>query len=124
MFLLKSCGQLPDFKTINNLPLIKIYFLEKINRPRSTLDLARVEKGEVTPVNKAPKSYLQLIVENYYWASQYEFGDQTVKAGKNSQLKGFVTRFIFFISLSCFFCIRFLFKNFIVSVIFSNQYPN
>ena len=41
------------------------------NRPRATLDMARVEKGEVIPDNTAPKSYLQLFVENYYWALQY-----------------------------------------------------
>ena len=38
-----------------------------------------MEKGEVILDNRAPKRYLQLFVENYYWAPQYEFGDQTVK---------------------------------------------
>ena len=42
-----------------------------------------MEKGEVTPDNAAPKSYFPLFVENYYWDSQYEFGDQTTE--KNSQ---------------------------------------
>ena len=32
------------------------------------LILTRVEKGEVIPYNAAPKSYLPLLVENYYWA--------------------------------------------------------
>ena len=58
------------------------------------LDLARVKKGEVIPDNMAPKSYLPLFVENYYWDPQYEFGDHTVKAGKNSLQKGFMIRFL------------------------------
>ena len=60
---------------------------------RAALDLTRVEKGEVIPDNAVPKSYFPQFVENYYWVPQYEFGDQTVKARKNSQQKGFVTRF-------------------------------
>ena len=40
------------------------------------LDSAWVEKGEVISDNKAPKNYLPLFVENYYWDSQYEFEDQ------------------------------------------------
>ena len=59
------------------------------------LDLARVEKGEEILDNTAPKSYLPLLVESYYWDPQYEFGNQTVKVGKNSQQKGFVTRFLY-----------------------------
>ena len=47
-----------------------------------------MEKGEVIPDNTAPKSYLRLFVENYYCVPQYDFGDQTVKAEKNSQQKG------------------------------------
>ena len=43
-----------------------------------------MEKEEVIPDNTAPKSYLPLFVENYYWDPQYEFGDRTVKAGKNN----------------------------------------
>ena len=39
------------------------------------LDLARVEKGEVIPDYAAPKIYLPLFVENYYWDPQYEFND-------------------------------------------------
>ena len=31
------------------------------------LNLAWVQKGEVTPDNMAPKNYLPLSVENYYW---------------------------------------------------------
>ena len=32
------------------------------------LILARVEKAEVIPDNTAPKTYLPLFVENFYWA--------------------------------------------------------
>ena len=58
------------------------------------LDLARLEKEEVILDNTAPKSYLPLFVDNYCWTPQNEFGDQTVKAGKNRQQKGFFTRFL------------------------------
>ena len=64
------------------------------NRPRAAFDLTRMEKGEVISDNTASKSYLPLFVENYYWAPQYEFKDLTVRAGKNSERKGFVTRFL------------------------------
>ena len=50
--------------------------------------------GEVIPDNTAPKSYLLLFVENYYKGPQYEIENPTVKAGKNSQQKGFVTHFL------------------------------
>ena len=36
----------------------------------------------------------------------------------------FATLYLFYPFLSCFFCIKFLFKNLIIYVIFSNQYPN
>ena len=36
----------------------------------------------------------------------------------------FVTLYFFYSFLSCFFCIKFLFKSFLVCVIFMNQYPN
>ena len=36
----------------------------------------------------------------------------------------FATFYRFYPFLSCIFCIKFLFYNFIVYVIFSNQYPN
>ena len=58
------------------------------------LDLAWVEKGEVIPNNKAPKSYRPLFVENYYSDPQYEFGDLTEGTKNLSQQRGFVTRFL------------------------------
>ena len=36
----------------------------------------------------------------------------------------FAALYLFYPFLSCFLCIKFLFKNFIVCVIFSNQYLN
>ena len=36
----------------------------------------------------------------------------------------FATLYLIYPFLSCYFCIKFLFKNFIVCVIFSYQYPN
>ena len=51
-----------------------------------------VEKAEVIPDNTAPKSYFLLFDDNYYKVPQYEH--ETVKAGKDSQQKGFVTRFL------------------------------
>ena len=36
----------------------------------------------------------------------------------------FATLYLFYPFLSYFFCVKFLFKNFIICVIFSNQYPN
>ena len=80
------------FSVIGN--IWKFISSKKSNRPRAALDLARVEKEEVIPDNTAPKSHFALFVEDYYWAPHYEFEDQTVKAGKNSQKKGFVTRFL------------------------------
>ena len=47
-----------------------------------TLELARVEKGEVILDNTAPKRYLPLFIENYYWDPQYEFRDQIVRQEK------------------------------------------
>ena len=38
------------------------------NRQCVALQLTRVKTGEVIPDNTAPKSYLPLFVENYYWA--------------------------------------------------------
>ena len=36
----------------------------------------------------------------------------------------FATLYLFYPFLSCFFCVKFLFKNFIICVNFSNQYSN
>ena len=53
-----------------------------------------MEKGEVIPDNTAPKSYHPIFVKNYYSDPQYEFRDQTVKAGKISQQMGLATHFL------------------------------
>ena len=79
---------------LNNLEVYKFIPNKNSNQPRAALDLARVEKGEVIPYNTAPKSYLQLFGENYYWAPQYVLGDQSVKVAKNCLQKSFVTRFL------------------------------
>ena len=60
--------------------------MKKSNQPCVALDLARVEKGEVILDNMAPKSYLPLIVENYYWDPQYEFKDQKLASRRVSSL--------------------------------------
>ena len=58
------------------------------------LNSARVEKIEVTPDNTAPKSYLPLFVENYYWALTTNLETRVLRQEKNSQQKGFITRFL------------------------------
>ena len=67
---------------------------KETNRPCAALYLARVEKGEVIPDYTAPKRLPPTICRKLLLGPQYELGDQTVKAGKNSQQKGFVNRFL------------------------------
>ena len=57
------------------------------------LDLAGVEKGDVIPDSAAQKMDFLLFVKLLF-DHQYEFEDQTVKAGKISQQIGFFTRFL------------------------------
>ena len=55
---------------------------KETNRPRAALDLARVEKGEVIPVNTAPKNYLPQFAENYYWALSTKLGTRLLRQEK------------------------------------------
>ena len=46
------------------------------------LNLAIVEKAEVIPDNKAPKSNLPLFVENYYWVRSMNLGIRLLRQEK------------------------------------------
>ena len=66
-----GCGKVPRLSEYKN------FFLRK-NQTDHVRHLIWPEwkKGEIIPDNTAPKSYHLLIVENYNWDPQYEFGDQ------------------------------------------------
>ena len=58
------------------------------------LILARVEKTEVIPDNKAPKKPSPTICRQLLLNLLFKLVIQTVEAGKISQQTGFVTRFL------------------------------
>ena len=64
-----------------------LFLTKKQTDHMSHLNLARVEKAEVIPDNTAPKIYLPLFIENYYWALSKNSGTRLLRQEKIASRK-------------------------------------
>ena len=89
---MKRDGLLSVQKTNGNIQ--QFISKKKSNRPRVELNLARVEKGKEILDNTVPKKLPAAICRELLLGPSVRIRGPNCKGKKNSQQKGFVTRFL------------------------------